>query len=82
MTIMKTIVCYVVYFIIGLVKVPFTFIVGLGLSIEKGLMKLMTLVAKWYGDEAFIEAVNIGLEGTSFGAECYAEMYNDMKIEL
>lgn len=81
MSIMRAIAFHVAYYGIALIKLPITLIVALSLSIEKVFMATMARIAKWYGDEAIIEGVNLGCELTADGMDTMAEIYLDMKIE-
>ena len=71
----------VLFWIVGLIKFPFTLVIGLFTVIEYLLTAVMTKVAELSKSAFLIDGTNYWMERNSEGCEFFAEEYEELKIE-
>jgi hypothetical protein len=68
-------------FVIGIVKLPFTMIVSLGMAVELGLIWLAKKLVESSDNPNLTKGYNYGIEQNIQGSYDWSDIYEDMLIE-
>lgn len=76
----KSIMAWIGFYAIGIVKLPFTLLSMISTLIEIALVYLMRTAIGWLGSEDDVETFNEVMDAAGESSESVAELYEHMKL--